>query len=225
MPRSARQLADGYVYHVLNRGNNKRLVFHKRSDYDAFTHLLGDAKRKHPLQIYGYCLMPNHFHIILRPPKAECLSSFMRWLLTSHVRRYHGYYETSGHLWQGRYKSFIIQENRHFLTVLRYVERNPLRAHLVATGLDWPWSSLKENTSSVAKSLLDPLPMELPDNWATLVDTPLTKEEVECLRRSIVRQSPFGDTRWQRSVCLTLGLESTMRPRGRPKKGTVPFFA
>jgi len=225
MPRSARQLADGYIYHVLNRGNNKQTVFHKSGDYRAFIRLMEDAKKRHPLQIYGYCLMPNHFHIVLRPSQAQCLSSFMRWLLTSHVRRYHGYHETSGHLWQGRYKSFIIQEDEHFLTALRYVERNPLRAHLVSTSLDWPWSSLKENIGADVTRLLDPLPLGLPNNWATFVDTPLANEEIEHFRTSIVRQSPFGDAQWQKLVCRTLGLESTMRPRGRPKKGTVPFFA
>jgi putative transposase len=225
MPRSARGLADGYVYHVLNRGNNKKQVFHKSGDYDSFIRLMGDAKKRHPLQIYGYCLMPNHFHMILRPPRAECLSFFMRWLLTSHVRRYHGYHETSGHLWQGRYKSFIIQEDEHFLTALRYVERNPLRAHLVSSGLDWPWSSLKENTGSSAQNLLDPLPLELPSDWGMQIDMPLTKEEIEHIRISIVRQSPFVDSEWQRSMCQMLGLESTMRPHGRPKKGTVPFFS
>jgi putative transposase len=225
MPRSARQLADGYVYHVLNRGNNKQDIFHKNADYRAFVRLMGDAKKRHPLEIYGYCLMPNHFHIALRPSRAEYLSSFMRWLLTSHVRRYHGHHETSGHLWQGRYKSFVIQENEHFLTVLRYIERNPLRAHLVSTSSDWPWSSLKENIGLTDKCLLDPLPLELPDDWARRVDIPLTSEEIENLRISIVRQSPFGNSQWQRSICRTLGLESTMRPRGRPKKGTVPFFA
>lgn len=223
MPRRARGLADGYVYHILNRGNNKQQIFHKSGDYDSFIRLIGHAKKRHMLKIFGYCLLPNHFHMIVRPPRAECLSSFMRWLLTSHVRRYHSHYKTSGHLWQGRYKSFIIQEDEHFITVLRYVERNPLSANLVSSGEDWPWSSLRENLGSSVQSLVDPPPVELPADWGTLIDTPLARKEVEDVRTSIARQSPFGDSEWRRSLCRIVGLESTMRPRGRPKKGTVPF--
>lgn len=127
MPRVARGLADGMIYHVINRGNGRREVFHKEEDFQAFISLLKEAKEKHPVKLLGYCLMSNHFHLLLSPEKADDLSKFMQWFMTSHVRRYHRHYRSSGHVWQGRYKSFIVENDLHLLTVVRYIEGNPVR--------------------------------------------------------------------------------------------------
>lgn len=137
MPRIARGLVDGFVYHVLNRGNGGQKVFHKDQDYEAFIDLMKKAKARYAIKIFAYCLMPNHFHMVVVPIQAEELNKGMQWLMTSHVRRYHRRYGTSGHIWQGRFKSFIIQEDNHLLTVLRYVEGNPVRAGLVNSATDW----------------------------------------------------------------------------------------
>ncbi len=117
-------------------------VFHDDGDYGAFLQLLAAANRRLPMRLLGYCLMPNHFHLVLWPYGDGDLGRWMQWLLTSHVRRYHRHYESSGHVWQGRFKAFPIQEDEHLLTVLRYVERNALRANLVAAAELWNWSSL-----------------------------------------------------------------------------------
>jgi putative transposase len=103
MPRTARASAGGVVYHVINRGNARNEVFHKEEDYVAFQKLLRDAQRRCPMRILSYCLMPNHFHLILWPHRAGDLSRWMQWLLTAHVRRYHRHYGSSGHVWQGRF--------------------------------------------------------------------------------------------------------------------------
>jgi putative transposase len=131
MPRVARGLVDGLIYHILNRGNGGQKVFHKHQDYRVFTDLMEESKARYSVKIFAYCLLPNHFHIVAMPLRGEELSKWMQWLMTSHVRRYHRQYETSGHVWQGRFKSFLIQEDTHLLTVLRYVEANPVRAGLV----------------------------------------------------------------------------------------------
>jgi hypothetical protein len=94
------------------------------------------------MRVLAYCLLNNHFHLILRPHNDGDLSRWMQWLLTSHVRRYHRHYHSSGHVWQGRFKAFPVQDDDHPLTVIRYVERNPLRANLVKYAERWPWSSL-----------------------------------------------------------------------------------
>ena len=93
------------------------------------------------MRLLAWCLMPNHFHLVLWPHGDGDLSRWMQWLLTSHVRRYHRHYHGSGHVWQGRFKAFPIEEDEHLWTVLRYVERNALRANLVRRAEDWPWSS------------------------------------------------------------------------------------
>ena len=206
------------IYHVINRGNGSQNVFHKDDDFMAFVKLLGEAKGKHPIKLLGYCLMSNHFHLLLSPKKAEDLSKYMQWLMTSHVRRYHRHYNTSGHVWQGRYKSFIVEHDRQLLTVVRYIEGNPVRIRLVQSAEEWPWSSHNERLRKPETSLLDELPLQLPTQWTEYVNTPVTDGEQERMQQSVNRGAPFGSTEWQTMICELLGLESTIRPKGRPKK-------
>jgi putative transposase len=205
-------------YHVLNRGNARGQVFHKPDDYAAFIRLLPLGTERLPMRILGFCLMPNHFHLVLRPHGDGDLGRFMQWLLTCHVRRYHRHYDSSGHVWQGRFKAFPIQQDEHLLGVLRYAERNPLRANLVRSAPDWNWSSLRERLSAQPSELLHRGPVTLPRNWPALVNRPQTAAELAALRHSIVRGTPFGSERWTKRTANRLGLESTLRPRGRPKK-------
>ena len=218
MPRVARGLVDGFIYHILNRGNGGQQVFHKDQDYRVFTDLMDEAKGRYSMNIFAYCLLPNHFHIVVMPLRAEELSKWMQWLMTSHVRRYHRHYGTSGHVWQGRFKSFPIQEDAHLLTVLRYVEGNPLRAGLASSAREWPWSSHKERIGEKFRLLIDEIPVELPKDWGGYVDSPFIKRELVILRESVNRQSPYGTLTWQMKVGRELGLECTLRARGRPRK-------
>src|SRR5262245_29683195 len=148
MPRTARASVGDVAYHVINRGNGRMRVFHRDPDYAAFVRLLADANERFlrqtrtSMRVLCYCLMPNHFHLVLWPRRDGDLSRWMQWLLTAHVRRYHRLRGSSGHVWQGRFKAFPIQQDEHLLTVIRYVERNPVRARLVKCTEDWPWSSL-----------------------------------------------------------------------------------
>jgi putative transposase len=192
-------------------------VFHKDQDYAAFIALFEPACERLPLDILGYCLMPNHFHLILRPKADGDLGRWMQWLLTSHVRRYHRHYGGSGHVWQGRFKAFPIQEDDHLLTVLRYVERNGLRAKLVRKAKDWRWSSLCLRDPQAGQSFLAPSPVPLPTNWLSLVNQPQTEAELAALRTSVQRGRPFGGPRWTQRAARELGLESTLRSRGRPR--------
>ena len=127
MPRTARATVGGVVYHILNRGNGRLKIFRKPGDYAAFVDLLIDAKQKADIKVMGFCLMPNHWHLVLRPRGDGDLAAYMSWLTNTHVKRYRSHYkQTSGHLYQGRYKSFPVEEDDYFLTLLRYVEANPL---------------------------------------------------------------------------------------------------
>jgi putative transposase len=193
-------------------------VFRKAADYAAFVDLLAEANERLPLRVLGYVLMPNHFHLVLWPRGDGDLSRWMQWLLTSHVRRYHRHYHGSGHVWQGRFKAFPIQQDEHFLTVLRYVERNPLRANLVNRAEKWLWSSLAWRLGGKRPEMLADWPVDSPRNWLTLVNRAETEAELQAVRRSIVRGTPYGDDRWTKRVARRLGLESSLRPRGRPRK-------
>lgn len=221
MPRVARGLANGMIYHVINRGNCRQEVFHKDEDYLAFVGLMREAKEKHPLKLFGYCLMPNHFHLLLSPEKGDDLSRFMQWLMTSHVRRYHRHYRTSGHVWQGRFKSFIVEKDPHLLTVARYIEGNPVRANIIQSAQAWRWSSHDERVSENSVKLVDDLPIALPAKWTEYVNTPLTDGELEKMQQCVSRGAPFGSLSWRTMICEKFGLESTIRPMGRPRKRGV----
>jgi len=212
MPRIPRGQVAGHAYHLLNRGNGGATVFYKDGDYTAFLELLGTAKSKFSVKVLGVCLMPNHFHLVVQPATEATLSSFMQWWMTSHVRRYHQHYRSHGHVWQGRFKSFPIQQDSHLLTVLRYVLRNPVRAGLAEHARDWPWSSLRW------PHLSDPLPVETPTDWLNWIDQALFDHEVTRLRTCVNRQQPYGTEEWQATVAAMHGLQSTMRKRGRPQK-------
>jgi len=131
MVRTARAAIGGTCYHVTNRGNNRAQVFHSDEDYDSFISLMIEANERIEIRILAYCLMPNHFHFALWPREDDHLAKWMHWLTTSHLRRYHKLYRHSGHVWQGRFKAFPIQEDDHLLWVMRYVERNPVRGGLL----------------------------------------------------------------------------------------------
>jgi putative transposase len=218
MPRIRRGLGDDQLYHVINRGNGRARVFHKEEDYSAFAGLLGEAATRYPVRLFAYCLMPNHFHLLVSPHQAHQLSQWMQWLMTAHVRRYRAHYGGSGHIWQGRYKGFLIQGDAHLLAVARYVEGNSVRGGLAPSAAAWPWSSHNETIGAGPRALTEPLPTELPPNWTAYVDTPISEAELRKMRESVRRQTPYGDDSWQKSVSIAYHLESTLHPQGRPRK-------
>lgn len=161
MPRIARASVGDICYHVINRGNAQIEVFHKDGDYRAFMELIGLACQRIPMRVLAYCVMPNHFHLALWPRSDRDLGRWMQWLLTAHVRRYHQHYRSSGHVWQGRFKAFPIEQDDHLLTVLRYVERNPLRGGLVEQAENWRWSSLHHWRTNASLNGIDPGPVHV----------------------------------------------------------------
>ncbi len=220
MPRPARTTTADYCFHVLSRGNSRAEVFHKSDDYAAFLRLINEAGERLPMRLLAFCLMPNHFHLVLRPYSDGDLSRWMQWLMTSHVRRYHRHYKGSGHVWQGRFKSFPIQDDGHLLCVLRYVERNPVRAKTIPVrkAQRWPWSSAGNPPGDVERPVLDPGPVARPKDWLQWVNEPQSEAELLAICDSITRGRPFGSESWQRRAAKHLGLESSLRPRGRPIK-------
>jgi putative transposase len=216
MPRTARASVAHTWYHVLNRGNRRAEVFHKPADYDAFVKAMADAKARLAVDILGYCLMPNHFHLVIRTHADGELGRWVQWLLMAHARRYHRHYHTSGHVWQGRFQAFPIQDDDHLVTVLRYVERNALRAELVARAEDWKWSSLPGwlgGDPSLWRGV------EVRDErWRERVNEPLSIADLRRLRLSVEKGRPYGDDSWTQETARRLGLEHTLRSRGRPPK-------
>jgi putative transposase len=219
MPRTARAVEDGGYYHVLNRGNGRMDLFHKPADFAAFVRILNEAKERYPVEVMAWCLMSNHWHLVLRPRKAEALGRFMGWVGVTHVRRHHEHYHTvgGGHLYQGRFKSFPIQDDEHFLTVCRYAEANPLRAKMVEAAEDWPWSSCGQRGLPQPLLVTADWPVDRPRHWPALVNRPQRGSEVAAVQRSIARGTPFGQDEWVARAVKRLGLEFTLRGRGRPR--------
>ena len=221
MPRAARASVGGMIYHALNRGNRRAEVFHKPADYDAFVEAIADARRRLPVDIFGYRLMPNHFHLVLHPHADGDLGRWMRWLLTAHAQRYHRHYKTSGHVWQGRYKAFPIQDDGHLATVLRYVERNPLRAELVVRAEHWKWSSLPGRLGT-APLLWRGAPSSRDGDRPRRVNEPLSAADLQRLRESVARECPFGSVAWSRETREGSGVGIDPPRAGRPKKSQFP---
>jgi putative transposase len=154
----------------------------------------------------------------------SALAELMRWAGVTHVRRHHEHYHSrgGGHLYQGRFKSFPVQDDRHFLTVCRYVEANPLRAKLVKRAEDWPYSSLRwwpgvAEADGEPPVLLGEWPVDRPRGWLAKVNEPLAEKAVEQLRVSVNRGRPFGAAEWVAKTAKQLGLGNTLRERGRPR--------
>ena len=212
------------VFHALNRAVARLPLFQKEGDYVAFEKVLAEALEEHPTRLLSYCVMPNHWHLVLWPREEGELTAFLRWLTHTHSMRWHAHYHTSGtgHLYQGRFKSFPVQTDEHFYTLVRYVERNALRAHLVERAEDWRWCSLwrREFGDKDQKKLLHPWPLPQPRRWIEMVNEPQSEAEVKSVRQCVRRGSPFGTAQWQVRTAQELGLEWTLRPRGRPRKET-----
>jgi putative transposase len=220
MPRRLRFATGGFVYHALNRAVARAALFETPADFDAFEKVLLEAKDWRPVRLLGWCVMPNHWHLVLWPRADGDLSEFLRWLSVTHSRRWHSHHRTAGTgaLYQGRFKSFPVQQDEHLLAVLRYVERNPLRAGLVERAEQWRWSSLRHRGGAEQSAGLDAGPVALPGDWRQWVNGAETAGELEALRRSSARGAPFGEAGWQRRTAELLGLQSTLRRRGRPPK-------
>ena len=197
MARQPRIDLGDYVYHVINRANNREKIFHSDEDYRDFEYLLNEIRETYEMRILAYIIMPNHWHLLLYPKKDGDLSRALHWLTTSHVRRHHTRKGTigHGHLYQGTYKSLIVQTDSHLLTVLKYIERNAARAKLSKTAESWRWGSayrrLRADVNS--RKLLDESPVPLPRNYQSWINDPEPAELLKEVRQSVDKAAVYGE--------------------------------
>ena len=221
MPKRARVTPGGLVYHVLNRTVAGLPLFRKEADYEAFERIMIEAHERHPLRILAWCLMRNHWHFLVWPREEGEVTAYFRWLAHTHAMRWHVAHNTGGrgHLYQGRFKSFPVQEDEHFFTACRYVERNALKAQVVERAEDWRWGSLwaRREGSPQLRAILGEWPLERPRNWVALVNQPMTETEAKAIQICMARSRPYGDAPWQGLQAKRLGLMHTLRREGRPK--------
>jgi putative transposase len=212
MPRRRRVSTAGVSFHVVNRAAKRATLFENATDYEAFERVLASAIDRSDISLFAYCVMPNHWHLLLSPRVDGALSRFMHWLTTTHARRWQTLRELDGQgaVYQGRFKAIPICDDRHFLWVCRYVERNPLRARLVERAEDWRWSSLARRQEGRATSFLSAWPVGGPVDWIAYVNQPQTETEEEAFRKAMARGEPFGDEAWCQAINERLGIP----PRG-----------
>ena len=222
MPRRPRICPAGTCFHVLNRAVARLALFEKQGDYEAFERVLELAQHRFELPIFSYIVMPNHWHFVVQPKTDTQVTEFFRWLTHTHTMRWHAHYHTegTGHLYQGRFKTFPIEEDDHLRAVLRYTERNALRANLCERAEDWKYGSLWRTVHGDAnsRSLLSRWPIDRPRTWIAMVNRPQNSAEIEAIRQCLRKGTPYGTDRFVTQSAVRLQLEHTLRSRGRPKK-------
>lgn len=221
MPRACRTDIGEYVYHIINRANARVQIFNSDKGYQLFENILEEAVERYDMRLLSYCIMPNHWHLVLYPKNDGDLAQFMGWLTNTHTRRWHAEKGTigQGHLYQGRYKSFLCQADTHFLALVRYVERNAKRANLVKKAENWKWSSVwrRENGTTKQKEFLSNWPVHASKDYLNRLNQAQTESEEEAINRSIIKGNPYGDSGWVSGVVKKFNLEQTLRKVGRPR--------
>lgn len=210
MPRNARAIEAGLIYHVLNRGNGQMRLFHKPEDYAAFERVLAEGLARYPSDLLTYCIMPNHWHLVARPLDAVALGRWLGWVGVTHVRRHHEHYHRrgGGHWYQSHYKSFPVQSDKHFLALCRYVEANPRNAQLDERAKHWQWRGGARRLRLA----------RCPTDWIKRVNRSLPRATLEELWESVQRGRPRGDPAWISHTANRLYLGFTLRGPGRPPK-------
>lgn len=209
----------GFVYHVLNRGARRGRLLDTAADYDAFVRILREALALRPIRLLNFCAMPNHFHLVLWPETDQQMPAFMHWFTATHGIRWRIASNTVGEgaVYQGRYKAIPVQTDNHFLTVARYVERNPVRAHLVAHAEEWRWSSLWHRDVAKDDFPLATWPIAKPPDWLLSMRVAQSRGEVAAIRRSVNRGCPLGNPGWQDQMAEFFAIPKASTVRGRPK--------
>ena len=213
MARVARRYLVGEFFHVLNRGNRRQVLFEQASDYAAFLAILAEAPLARHARLLAFCVMPNHWHLVLWPQESYALSAYVHWVTSTHVRRWlkHRGLVGTGHVYQGRYKSIPIATGPHLLTVLRYVEANPVRAGLTEEATAWPWSSAGGHTAGRRPELCA-WPIPRPSDWDALLNAPIAPATLDDIRASSDRGRPLSEPAPARG-----------RPRRLGKRGLSPL--
>ena len=208
----------------MNRAGGAKPIFDAPNDYRAFTRVLEDVHQRMDIRLLSYCLLPDRWQLLLWPRADGDLSEFMRLLTVTHVQRWHAARGTAGTgpLYQSRFKAFPVQKGEPLLSVCRYIEAAALRAKKVRKAENWQWCSLWHRLSKSKEVTFAQWPATRPNGWKALLNRPMDEQELAALDNAILRDAPYGTPRWQKATAARLGLESTLRARGRPKKVAKP---
>ena len=227
MPRCARLVLPGLPHHVTQRGNNRRRTFFSEADCRLYKRYLADACAEAETAIWAWCLMPNHVHLVLVPSREDGLARALGRTNGRYTRALNAREGWSGHLWQGRFASFVMDEP-HLLACARYVELNPVRAGLARRAGDWAWSSARAHLGGPADGLTDPVPLlERWPDWRTVLDGGLDEESLKAIRARERTGHPLGSAAFLAGLAGAGTGRLEPRRRGRPpgaKSVPVPNY-
>ncbi len=217
MARLARVVASGLPHHVTQRGNRRQKVFFGDDDYRAYRALIAEQCAAARVEVWGYCLMPNHVHLILAPRDEDGLRAALATAHKRYTQRINARHDWRGYLWQGRFASFVMDE-AHALACARYVELNPVRARLVGRPRDWPWSSARAHLAGADDELVKVAPLlEMVPDWRAFLAEAPAKADLEQLRAHSRTGRPLGPERFVAGLERKLG-----RVLGKRKPGRTP---
>ncbi|MDO8296679.1 MAG: transposase [Caulobacter sp.] len=201
MGRKARIVAPGVPHHVTQRGNRRQATFLRAADYLSYLQLAGEAFAEAGVQVWCWCLMPNHVHLIATPPDEGALARAVGLTHLRYTRLINGRERWTGYLWQGRFASFPMDED-YLRQCVRYVGLNPVRAGLVERAVDWPWSSVRAHLGRGTDPLLTPGPVAtlLGDGADGFFDVDLAEEAQRKLRRACRSGRPLGAADWVKAL-------------------------
>ena len=231
MPRHLRAQLDGFPLHVRQRGINREVTFLDSSDYELFLGLLAELTPKSGCDVHAYVLMPNHVHLLLSPAQVARASWLMKNLCQRYAQVFNRRHKRTGSMWEGRFRSSAVDTDAYLLTCQRYIELNPVRAGIVDTPSQYPWSSFATNALGQASLFLQPHdcyvrlgdPKVRPQvAYAGLFEQDLSPAALQEIRTAIDTNSALGSAEFRRGLQEETGRIATPRPRGRPRIGTVP---
>ncbi len=228
MSRPLRIHLPNLIYHVLNRGNNRQAIFAEDNDYLHYLEILKKYKSKFQFKIFAYCLMTNHVHFLIKTSAQGTISSVMKAVTIAHTRHYHHKYNASGHVWQGRFKSPMVSDDEYLLTLMRYIEQNPVRAGIVSRPEEYIFSSYHANVKIEKDALVDkeenPVFLSLGDSteervrrYKEFASEFLDEDKLELIHKSLKGQDHFASDKFQEQIKVLLST-SQKRTRGRPRK-------
>ncbi len=223
MPRRARVVIADVPHHVTQRGNNRQQVFLSPDDHYRYLQLLRGHADRCGLRILGYCLMTNHVHLIAVPEKGESLAQALGRAHSEYALALNRAAGRSGHLWQNRFFSCPMGPS-HLLAALRYVELNPVRAGLVTTAVEWPWSSARAHVRPIASDgvlcsgWIEHFGQWNYEEWAEILEAGSPDGECESVRRATMAGEPFGSRDFVAELERRVGKNLRVRERGRPRK-------
>ena len=219
MPRLRRVVVPGLPHHIVQRGNRRSNIFGDDRDRLVFLRILKQASGIHSLTHFAYSLMTNHFHLVSRPEHDASLSAAMRDTLGPYAIYFNQKYGLSGRLWQGRFFSVVVDQTR-FWEVIRYTERNPVRAGMVKRAEEYYWSSAAAHCFGKEDVLIQPLPSipSMIGSWSEWLNGAENDRDLRQIRTNTKTGRPYGSEEFVKALEAVLGRELLVRRRGRPKK-------